>query len=393
MSSSATPLHAGPVMAAPRATASAQHLDALDGLRALAIVLVLVHHLTPGGDPNQGVRAVVFKLAQIGWSGVDLFFVLSGFLITGILLRGKAAGRPMSSFLMRRVLRIVPAYYLALFLVLVVVPLVTGAYPVPDASLQLPWWLYVSNMFPANFEVLGGLFGMSHFWSLAVEMQFYLLWPLLVYRLSPDALVRTALGGLALALVARAVAVGLGAGWKVTYAWMPMHMDGLLAGALVAMAVHRGVVWGRVRGVVWAAVLGIGVLLLGLTWFGQAFAVFKANDFGSDGWLRVLLPSMLALVYGAILWAALQPNALGRALSFRGFAPVARYSYGLYIVHYLLMPWYEQTFGPQVLAQYLGGRDLPIYAYFVLASGISYAIAMASYHGFEQRFLRLKVRF
>lgn len=393
MRSSATPLHAGPVMAAPRSTASAQHLDALDGLRALAIVLVLVHHLTPGGDPNQGVRAVVFKLAQIGWSGVDLFFVLSGFLITGILLRGKAAGRPMSSFLMRRVLRIVPAYYLALFLVLVVVPLVTGAYRVPDASLQLPWWLYVSNMFPANFEVLGGLFGMSHFWSLAVEMQFYLLWPLLVYRLSPAALVRTALGGLALALVARAVAVGLGAGWKVTYAWMPMHMDGLLAGALVAMAVHRGVVWERVRKLVWPLWLLTGILLLWFMWFGYGSAVFKPNDIPIHAVLRCVYPSLWALFYGASLWVALHPNALGRALSFRGFAPVARYSYGLYIVHYLLMPWYEQTFGPQVIAQYLGGRDLPIYAYFVLASGISYAIAMVSYHGFEQRFLRLKVRF
>lgn len=386
-------LDAAPVVAAPRATAAAQHLGALDGLRALAILLVLVHHLTPGGDPNQGVRALVFKLAQIGWSGVDLFFVLSGFLITGILLRGKAAGRPMSSFLMRRVLRIVPAYYLALLLVLVVVPLLTGAYPVPDVRLQAPWWLYVSNMFPANFEALGGLFGMSHFWSLAVEMQFYLLWPLLVYRLSPQALVRAALGGLALALVARAAAVALGAGWKVTYAWMPMHMDGLLAGALVAVAVNAGVAWGRVRRVVWAALLGIGVPLLVLTWFGQAFAVFKSNDFSSDGWLRVLLPSMLALVYGALLWAALQPNALGRALSHPVLEPVARYSYGLYIVHYLLMPWYEQTFGPQVLVQYLGGRDLPVYAYLILASGISYAIAMASYHGFEQRFLRLKVKF
>lgn len=393
MSSSAPPLHAGPVMAAPRATASAQHLDALDGLRALAIALVLLNHLTPGGDPNQGVRSVVFKLAQIGWSGVDLFFVLSGFLITGILLRGKAAGRAMGSFLMRRVLRIVPAYYLALLIVLVVVPLATGAYPVPRASLQAPWWLYVSNMFLANFEVLGGLFGMSHFWSLAVEMQFYLLWPLLVYRLSPDALVRVALGGLALALLARAVAVGLGAGWKVAYAWMPMHMDGLLVGALVAMAVHRGVAWRRVRKLVWPLWLLTGILLLWFMWFGYGSAVFKPNDTPIHAVLRCVYPSLWALFYGVSLWAALQPNALGRALSFRGFAPVARYSYGLYIVHYLLMPWYEQTFGPQVLAQYLGGRDLPVYAYLVLASGISYAIAMVSYHGFEQRFLQLKVKF
>jgi len=144
---------------------------------------------------------------------------------------------------------------------------------------------------------------------------------------------------------------------------------------------------------VWAALAVGGVILGGLTWFGWAFAVFKSNDLLGDGCLRVILPSLLALFYGALLWAALQPNALGRLLSHPWLAPVARYSYGLYIVHYLLRPLYERYFGPQVLAQFIGGRDLPIYLYLFLASGLSYVIAMASYHLFEQHFLRLKARF
>src|SRR5262245_23786679 len=87
---------------------SGTRVDALDGLRAVAILLILLWHFTPNHNSNQGLRSIVFKIADIGWSGVDLFFVLSGFLITGILLRAKAANSPLRYFLMRRILRILP---------------------------------------------------------------------------------------------------------------------------------------------------------------------------------------------------------------------------------------------------------------------------------------------
>lgn len=122
-----------------------RHLGPLDGLRAIAIGLVLLYHLTPGHQSNLGARALLFKIADLGWSGVDLFFVLSGFLITGKLLEARTEPSPFRNFYARRALRIFPLYYLVLFLVLVLVPAISKNISVGSFSAQLPYWLYYSN--------------------------------------------------------------------------------------------------------------------------------------------------------------------------------------------------------------------------------------------------------
>ena len=86
------------------------YLRALDGLRAIAIILVVLYHCTPNHNSDLGLKSLVFKIADIGWSGVDLFFVLSGFLITRILISYQARGLTLSLFFKRRLLRIVPLY-------------------------------------------------------------------------------------------------------------------------------------------------------------------------------------------------------------------------------------------------------------------------------------------
>ena len=108
-----------------------RHIDALDGLRAAAILLVFLFHLTPGDDSNQGLRSLLSKVADIGWTGVDLFFVLSGFLITGKLLQARAEPHRFRDFYIRRSLRIFPLYYAALAFVLLVLPLVSRTPPSP----------------------------------------------------------------------------------------------------------------------------------------------------------------------------------------------------------------------------------------------------------------------
>src|SRR2546423_13639037 len=99
-----------------------QRIGALDGLRAIAISLVLLFHLTPGHDSNHGLRSLHYKIADVGWSGVDLFFVLSGFLITGILLRSRRRPHYFRNFYARRALRIFPLYYTALAAVFLILP-------------------------------------------------------------------------------------------------------------------------------------------------------------------------------------------------------------------------------------------------------------------------------
>jgi|GEM_PF-4622502 len=106
--------------------------------------------------------------------------------------------------------------------------------------------------------------------------------------------------------------------------------------------------------------------------------------------MRVILPLAIALLYGAVLWMSLQRNWFARLLELSMFRPIARYAYGIYIVHFLLMPTFEAAFGPKILARYFRDSDFAIYSYFLIASCISFLIAMLSYHMVERHFLRLK---
>ena len=375
------------------ASPTAARVDALDGLRAIAILLVLLIHLTPGHNSDQGLRSLPFKLADIGWSGVDLFFVLSGFLITGILLKARANQKPMRHFLVRRMLRIVPAYFLALGVIFILAPVLSGAYPVPAASVQAPYWLYLANLFPDTYEQQFGPFATGHFWSLAVEMQFYVLWPLVVYHGSTGTVLRAGAACLVLAVAGRAIAAAWGAPWWVTFGWMPMRMDGLVVGAFIAAALQARVRYEQVRPFIWA-VLATGAAAISLVaWYGWGGAIFRSGEGLRANALRVVLPALMSLFYGAVLWASLQPNRLAAFLSSPFFEPIARYSYGIYITHFLLTPWLEAHWGPRILARWTGGADSATYLYFVLASSLSFVVAMASYHLVEKHFLRLKARF
>src|SRR5258707_7301954 len=157
-----------------RDSTSEHRIPALYGLRGIAVLFVFVFHsigplITPMGF-----------IAYMGWLGVDLFFVLSGFLITSILLRARDAENYYKVFYARRALRILPLYYLALTLSL----LTTHDHYTFRA--QIWFWLNLSNLATAFNPML--IPWLSHYWSLAVEEQFYLIWPAVVRRASPAAL-------------------------------------------------------------------------------------------------------------------------------------------------------------------------------------------------------------
>jgi len=143
-------------------------IPALDGLRGIAILLVLLHHMTLY-RPDQGVDRWIAVMPLSGWIGVDLFFVLSGFLITGILLDTRTSRNYYSSFYARRALRIFPLYYLCLVIGLVLLPMlpelhrvIVGPYPVPP---KLPYWLYLTNFSIADRGMVHGWLDVA--WSLA----------------------------------------------------------------------------------------------------------------------------------------------------------------------------------------------------------------------------------
>ena len=176
----------------------------LDGLRGLAVALVMALHIFKRASyfTEHPVLLAISNLTNVGWVGVDIFFTLSGFLITSILLKAKTEPHYFKNFYMRRVLRIFPLYYVAIALVLLFAPKVE-----PEFTGQLNIALPIMLIYQQNWAMLFKDFHMTQYlgitWSLAIEEQFYLLWPFVVYRLDKEKLVKFSLGYIALSWLAR----------------------------------------------------------------------------------------------------------------------------------------------------------------------------------------------
>lgn len=329
---------------------------ALDGLRAVAVLLVFLHHV----DEDVFVG---------GWIGVDLFFALSGYLITTLLLGewAKSGSIGLGAFYMRRLLRLMPAL---LVLVVVLLPLAIWrgiGQPFVDAGVTV---LYLMDVYAPLAERIGGLF--SHTWSLAVEEQFYLFWPALlvlalrrgwsVERIATAALVGTAIAG---ALTVSAV--------EAYYAYRSpfVHMPVMLSGVLLALAVSRRDAWlGRLRGA-WlpavAAVLLVAVTFaVHLDWLPLYFGGFVA--------LGVALTGLV----GHLVMAPTGPAA--RALSGRPLVWLGQRSYGFYLWHFPVLVALSQVTGSPLVLAIVG----------LLAS---LACTVVSWRVVEQPFLRMKRRF
>ena len=171
--------------------AEPNHKPELDGIRGIALLAVMLSH----GGPliiRGGILSKILVYSMVpGWSGVELFFVLSGFLIAGILLKTKSADNYFSSFYARRFLRIFPIYYLAVTVAL----LVAGhnswwnAQLPPLLKTRIAYYFYLQNwpiFWKNHVFIVGNAFG--HFWSLAVEEQFYLICPLIIWLLPENAI-------------------------------------------------------------------------------------------------------------------------------------------------------------------------------------------------------------
>jgi len=365
-----------------------EHIPVLDGLRGLAVLYVLVQHLLWFAPDHTRFDSLVHRVVIAGWVGVDLFFVLSGFLITRILLQAKGSDRYFSSFYARRVLRIFPVYYGVVGMLLVVLPAVSPGWREAIASdITMPGhlWTYTVNLV-APFRT-GRMEGVSHFWSLMVEEHFYFVWPLVVLLLSRRGLVRACFACFAISAIVRFAMLHAGLGGMAVYGFTPARLDGLAMGALIAIVIEeRGLTPGLARFGRWGP-LAVAPALV-------AVAVHDTGFYAYGQWVTRVGYFFLAVFWGTLVVRLLTAPASSWVRAFFESRPMrffGKYSYGAYVYH---LPLIAFVFTPLELHAWLQGRLRSDWAgsiaFFLLATTLVYGLAIASYELVERRFLRLK---
>jgi peptidoglycan/LPS O-acetylase OafA/YrhL len=370
------------------------HMTVLDGVRGLAVLMVLVFHFIGNTLPTNSIERAIVGVTNYGAYGVELFFVLSGFLITGILYDAHNEPRYFRNFYMRRLLRIFPLYYGVLALVFFVapqIPLLRGPTLNYLVDRQAWAWLYAVNIYIGkagdwSFSYL------DHFWSLAIEEHFYLFWPMVVFLLArrPRMLIAVSLATSLGAMLARLIGSLLGLSWWTTYVLTPFRLDGLALGAFLAVMARQPEGLERLVRALPRVVAVVGGLLA---------ATFVWTVLVSRQGLELVLPIRAALILTLLacllLWALVAPkqSATSRFFRSRSMVFLGTYSYGLYVYHHFISYYLSTNHTELELARWLHSHGAAVALQATLGASVSLLVAYFSYEIFEKRFLRLKRMF
>jgi peptidoglycan/LPS O-acetylase OafA/YrhL len=374
----------GEALAAPRPPAQAlARVPELDGIRGIAILLVLVSHFGKPACPP----GVLSDILDFGWVGVDLFFVLSGFLITGILLDSKGKPDYFRRFYLRRVFRILPIYYAYLIVFFHVVPMIAHAtgrlatfeYGRGDEAW---YWIYLSNWRDAVYQNAH----LRHFWSLSIEEQFYIVWPLVVY-LVPARILKYVCIAIAISSTAlRFVAEHEGVSKHFLYGTTPFRLEGLALGALLALAARDAMLHKRIAKLIpWAWPVAAAVMAGVIVRSGSDH--LSAN-MGTYGYACVAL-----LCWALVFWGTLQlgtKQLFARFLRTSWLVQFGKYSYGLYVWHVLFGGFVHTGVDAARHRWGLSWSLLPVSL--VIGIAVSYGVALLSWKLIEEPCARLKER-
>ncbi len=325
-----------------------------------------------------GRSAILLDLSA--W-GMPMFFLLSGFLITGILLEARDKPHYFRNFFVRRILRIFPLYYGVLLLLFVIHP--AWGHAIGGTSSPRWLWLYASNIEMARKDSWTYDF-VSHFWSLAVEEQYYLFWPFIVLAFKPRRLlvVCAALGAFSVAL-----RITMTAGWSHltgAYILMPAQLDPLAMGGVLAVLVRRRPPESYRTLARWAVIASLAVFF-SLGWYKKPMMSRP---------LIVGRPLLSCSLFGGILLLAIgESGFFRRVLSLRVLTFLGKYSYGLYVFHFPLLPVFSLCFPREAIGRIFSSPLASLVLAVLLSIAATLVLAIASYELYEKRFLRLKSRF
>jgi peptidoglycan/LPS O-acetylase OafA/YrhL len=368
------------------------HIPGLDGLRVMAIFAVLLCHanMTFSGEfPASGIERTIATIFGAGWVGVDLFFVLSGFLITGILVRSKGSEHYFRNFYMRRALRILPVYYLYCAIIYLCFWLPKGhpEFGRIEFLSVLTYWYNVRAAFVGHYLPATG-----HLWSLSVEEHFYLVWPLLVLVLDRVRLRKACIFVAIGSLTARLILLQVPHGFIASYVLTPCRLDALCLGAFLALLDEPQKEWLRHNGR-FVALSALACLAAIAAYQGHLNPLVESGV----GWpgthsSRLMLTvgiTALAVFFTCAVFRCIAGGRMTRALE----APVLRWigkrSYGIYVFHQLVLDQLAAR-----LVKVRGLQGLPGYqmkfVILVLTAGVVLPLAALSYRFVELPFLRMK---
>jgi peptidoglycan/LPS O-acetylase OafA/YrhL len=332
-----------------------------------------------------------------GWMGVDMFFVLSGFLITGILYDTRSDRHYFKRFFARRSIRIFPIFYLVFCVLLLLTPLLHYQW-----RLGHLWYLvYLGNVAlgfdPSLREIASNNHPLAaahleHFWTLCVEEQFYLLWPLVIWKVRDRRrLIWIAVGLILTALALRTTVVlhlplSLHLPWRfdesVMMHMLPYRMDSLLMGALLALVLRGEAAHRWQRACKWVFLMGTAVVI----------GICTLSPDPDSPWLLTTGVSAIAMSAAGLIGATVRMDSFAFSVfNLRPLRVLGRVSYGFYVYH-VLWPgtWAGLT---ALLTLRLHSSVLGNAISLSVAFGATLLVSLLSYNFFEKRFLRLKERF
>ena len=357
-----------------------QHIKALDGVRGLAVLMVLSSHFL---ILKEWEGSTFWNVLSGGWLGVDLFFVLSGYLITNILLNAKGKPQFFSKFYKRRILRIFPLYYgIVIFATIFGILYENTLSKLFTYDSIINFYTYTSNIAQAlsNAWVYPLYsFELNHLWSLSIEEQFYMIWPILVYKLSNKQLKYLLIAVILLTTPMVYIADQIFGDWsKAAYVLPICRFDAISIGSLIAIFKNSDVNFTK------GANLNL-IYLTAVTMFVNVVINLAYSGAYGKG-------TFSAMFFGLVLYIVLHENShpfFKKFFENKFLVNIGTYSYALYVFHHFLKPQYMRFFGNYLT----NGEFNPILGqilYIVISFSITYIVSRLSWKYLEYPFLKLK---